>query len=431
MLRKKMILLSALAALALSLGLGASYAWFTSRADVDMKSGLYGDESAITYGSLNLSLKVDSHMLYYTTSTGVSFDGAAFPLGDGEALLAYPNANPGGVTRVDADGNVIDTPRHYVSELQYTLTNHSQSYALAMIPQSGVEIHDENNVRGAVVKKKMELGGNVICSLYVDQYVLLGADIATDASGNPIYGGDFGGHYTTLENFVETGPTWFKYDYGFGNSTYSSNIWAYVNIDKMLEAGFDMETMAYNPDVKLTTSYPMYDKSGSLYTNNEVPLYTKSALPVRLFPGHPEFTYNAGIDPTSGRPADYSYTNYPELGLTSNNNYNKLTDCMLFSIGDGDVDYPGIYFYMPPKGATTITMRLVLTPKSGNADTDNLLQFSYYKMQLFNQDGNERLTAYGIQPVKGAVQEYFNGMIGLEKSDVKLWTKLKAMFSLA
>jgi predicted ribosomally synthesized peptide with SipW-like signal peptide len=428
-----MILLLALAILALSLGLGASYAWFTSRSDVDMKSGLYGDKNALaTYGSLNLELKVDSHMLQYTNSNGVSIEGTPFPIGNGEALLAYPGADPGSIMRVDANGNVIDTPRHYVSILTYTLTNHSQSYALAMIPQSGVEMRDRYNAKGKVVKQAVGMGGNTITSLFVDQYVLLGADLTLSSStGTPDYGSGFGGHYSNLENFVAEGPTWFKYDYGFGSSSYAADMWAYVNIDKLLAAGFDMETMAYDIDAKLATGYTVYDKSGVPYANNEMPLYKKVSEAVEIKPGDTQFPYNASIDPTVGRPANYIYTDYPGLNLNSDDDYNKLTDCMLFSIGGSDMEYPGIYFYMPPKGATTIVIKQILKIRSdGEADTDNLLQFSMYKMRLFSPDDGRYLSAYGIEPVEGAVKEHFNGLIGLDSPDEKLWNKLKTMFSL-
>ncbi|MDR1000699.1 MAG: hypothetical protein LBL96_07875 [Clostridiales bacterium] len=422
MLSKKTILLLAAATLTCSLGLGASYAWFTSRARLDMKSGLYGDKSAIaTYGSLNLQLEVKSYLQQLGVD-GVSTVGTPFPIASGEGLFAYP----GSVTRVDANGNVIDASRYYKSIMTYTITNQSQAYALAMIAQSGVAINGDNDHVGDVLTTKKELADTPVPSMLMNYYVLLGADLDPKPPGTPAHSG-YGGYYPTLEEFVAKGPTWFRYDYGFGDNAEANDIWAYVNVEKMLAAGFDIKTMMYDADAKLTTSYDVYDKSGSAYANKEVPLYTLISPAAKLTTNE-QFNFQSAIDPTAGRPGNYSYGNYPDLTLTSNTQFNKLTDCKVFS--EDDSIYSGIYLYMPPKGVTTFVFELSLTPGSSMAAFDNLQQFSFYKMPLVNLNKDDRLSVYGIEPIEGAVKEYFNGLIGLASTSNDLWDKLRIMFGL-
>ncbi|MDR1000698.1 MAG: SipW-dependent-type signal peptide-containing protein, partial [Clostridiales bacterium] len=81
MINKKIIVLIAAAVLVCSLGLGATYAWFTSRAEADLAGGLYGAKGGLAFGSLNVDLKVDSH-LQAINAAGTPI-GTPIPVGSG------------------------------------------------------------------------------------------------------------------------------------------------------------------------------------------------------------------------------------------------------------------------------------------------------------------------------------------------------------
>jgi hypothetical protein len=275
------------------------------------------------------------------------------------------------------------------------------------------------------------MNDQAVSVMLMKQYALLGADLSPTPPGTPSYSG-YGSHYQTLDEFVAEGPTWFRYEYGFGNNANSGDIWAYVNMEKMLAAGFDTATMAYNANTRLNTGYTVYDKSGTPYAYNDVPLYSLINPALQMAPngsgGDPLFNLQSSVDPTAGRPDNYNYSNYPTLSLTSNAQFNKLTDCMIFSSGEDA--FPGIYLYMPPKSAAAFVFELILAPESGDACSDNLLQFSFYKMRLNNPNEDNRLSAYGIEPIKGAVLEYFNGLAGLDNTKNDLWVKLQTIFGM-
>jgi hypothetical protein len=76
----------------------------------------------------------------------------------------------------------------------------------------------------------------------------------------------------------------------------------------------------------------------------------------------------------------------------------------------------GIYIYMPSNGQTSITLELRLNNVTNPAyNYDNTYQFAIYKVFMVGGDPSAtKLTAYGVEPVKAAIMEYFNAYEGID-----------------
>jgi predicted ribosomally synthesized peptide with SipW-like signal peptide len=433
-LKKRVIAIAAAAVVATSMLSAGTYAWFSSRDEVNLgdlagDSNKNGVKGGVVAGNVDVRLVVDS----YTEGTSGILDGVRITqLGDypgmvyPEDLVILPQdtilpdylfdpLDPKYVDGLAAKASVYasgpNAGKHYLpagytfdstmqiqSVIEYSVENLSGTDVVASINLGSLSMADNSSSATST---------SAITSVGLSISRLLGWDIdnvsrVTTEVSNNIKNARTNMPYANNEEFYADGPTWFFYADGPSGSTLQ-----FVNHRKLTEYGFLDSGNIYNKNA-LATGFTSTKLGDSINKWADTPFY--ETVPTSLTNGSDD----------EGVALDASIT---------------VTDGARFGLVD-DAGNKQVYMYLPVDGKVSIKYALALPNyEDTNASDDTIangvnLKGNAYQYAIFTLDvtGNvvdgsglstDKMVAFGVQNVAAAVDSFFD--------KVGLYTKLQSI----